>query len=64
MASVLTAQNNKTIIRVPWNDKSATYSCAPNCFYFVLWAKLPGRNVQNYEKWSFCSVSSRLGSFP
>ena len=63
MASVTTAQNNKTIIWVPWNDKSVTYSCMPNCFYFVLWAKLPGRSVQNYEKWSFFSVFSRLGSF-
>ena len=64
MASVTTAQNNKTIIWMPWNDKSVTYSCMPNCFYFVLWAKLPGRSVQNYEKWSFFSVFSRLGSFP
>ena len=26
MASVPTTQNNKTIIRVPWNNKSVTYS--------------------------------------
>ena len=64
MASVTTAQNSKTIIWVPWNDKSVTDSCMPNCFYFVLSAKLPGRSVQNYEKWSFFSLFSCLGFFP
>ena len=36
----------------------------PNCFYFVLWAKLGRRSVQSYEKWSFFSVFSHFGTFP
>ena len=32
--------------------------------FFILWAKLAGRSVQNYEKWSFYSVVIRLSPFP
>ena len=49
-------------IRVGWNDKSATCSCVPNCFYFVLWSKLAGRSSQTYEK--IFSFFSRLDPFP
>ena len=31
--------------------------------FFILWAKLAGRSVQNYEKWSFYSVVIRLSPF-
>ena len=41
----------------------ATCSCMPNCFLFILWARLAGRSVQSYKKWSFFSVFSRLGRF-
>ena len=32
--------------------------------FFILWAKLARRSVQNYEKWSFYSVVIRLSPFP
>ena len=54
MANVVTVQNNKSV----------TCSCVRNCFYFILWARLAGRNVQSYEKQSFLSFFSRLGPFP
>ena len=53
MAYVTTAQNNKSV----------TFSCMLNCFYFVLWARLAGRNVKNYEKLSFFSAFSCLDHF-
>ena len=54
-----------TYIKVTWNDKNATFCCVLNCFYFVLWSSLAAeRSVQNYEKWSFFSIFSRLDPFP
>ena len=38
-------------VRTTQNDKSVTCSCVPNCFSFVLWARLAGTSVQTYEKW-------------
>ena len=54
MAYVITAQNKISV----------TCSNVPNCSYFVSGARLEGRNVQNYEKWSFFSAFSRLDPFP
>ena len=36
-------------IRIAWNDKSGTYSCVLNCFYFFLSTRLVGRSTQTYE---------------
>ena len=52
-----------TYIKIEWNDKSATSSFVSNCFYFVLWSRMVGRNAQTYEKLSFFSVFSRLDPF-
>ena len=50
-------------IRMAWNDKNATCSYVPSCFYLVLWSTMAGRSVQTYEKWSFFSAFSRFGPF-
>ena len=39
-----------TYVNIAQNNKSVTCSCIPNCFYFVLWAKLAGKSAHNYEK--------------
>ena len=52
-----------TYVQTVQNDSSATCSCVPNCFYFVLWSGLVRSSVQIYEKSSFSSIFSRLGSF-
>ena len=36
----------------------------PIFFSFVLWARIGGKSVQSYEKWSIFSFFSCLGSFP
>ena len=51
-------------IRTAENDKSVTYGCSPNCFYFILWARLAGRGVQIYGKWSFSVLIVVLALFP
>ena len=51
-------------VRAAQNNKSVTFNCAPNYFYFVLWAKLAGTSAQSYGKGSFFSVFSRLDHFP
>ena len=53
-----------TYVKTAQNKISVTYSCLPNCFYFILFPSLAGRSVQNYEKWSFFSIFSRFGPFP
>ena len=52
-----------TYVQTVQNDSSATCSCVPNCIYFVLWSGLVRSSVQIYEKSSFSSIFSRLGSF-
>ena len=52
-----------TYVRTTQCNKSLTCICVPNGFYFVLWAKLAGRSVQNYEKWSFFSYFYPFESF-
>ena len=51
------------MFKLPKKNKNVTYSCVPNCFYFVLWVRLAGKSVQSYEKESFFTVFSRLGFF-
>ena len=51
-------------IKIALNNKSATCSCVPNCFYFGLWAELAEMNSQSYKKWSFFSVFMGLSTFP
>ena len=53
-----------TYIKIAWNDKSATCTCLCDCFYSVLWARLAGRSVQTFEKWSIFSSFIRLGTSP
>ena len=51
-------------VRTAQNNKSVTFKCVSNCFSFVVYARLAGRSFQNYEKLSFFSIFSDLGSFP
>ena len=53
-----------------WSGKSATCSCLPKCFSFLLWSKSTCRIADTYKKWFFFSVFSvnpffgRCGLFP
>ena len=53
-----------TYIKIAWNDKSATYNCVANCFYFILGSKFAGRSAPTYEKLSFFNIFNRLDLFP
>ena len=43
---------------------NVTCSCVHNYFYFVLWSRLGGRNVQSYENSQFFRIFSSLDPFP
>ena len=52
-----------TCFRTRKNNKRIRFSYVPNCF-FCFKSEFVRGSVQSYEKWSFCSVFSRLGNFP
>ena len=50
-------------VRIALNYKSATCSCVPNNFHFVLSQMWAGRSVQSYEKRSLFQQFQPFGSF-
>ena len=50
-------------IRIAWSDKSATCSCLPKCFSFLLWSRSTCRIADTYKKLSFLSVFCRYVRF-